>query len=248
MIVSHATANNPAAALPEERRGQGFTLVELLVVIAIVSVLAALIAAVSGRVKVSANRAASASNMRQIGVALALYTNENNGRYPETTHSNQRDRSWIYTLAPYLANVDEVRICPADPRGEERLKSDGTSYTLNSFVFNSGGFDPEGNRLASYNTVLALPRPAQTILAFNVANHKSGLSADHTHSDAWTSWGALLADIEPDRHRLGDRRQDRATGSANYLFADGRVEGIEAAVIKARTEAGENIARPPGIP
>lgn len=81
-----------------------------------------------------------------------------------------------------------------------------------------------------------------------MANHKSGLSADHTHSDAWTSWGALLADIEPDRHRLGDRHQDRTSGSANYLFADGHVENIEAAVIKARTAAGGNVAKPPGLP
>ncbi len=214
-------------------------------VIAILGVLAALIASATARGRVAAHRAACASNLRQIGIALSLYANEHGGRFPETTHSNNAAKSWIYTLAPYLGNLDEARICPADPRGAERLKNGGTSYTLNSFVFNSGGFDADGNRLPAYNTVLALPRPAQTILAFIVAESKSRLSADHTHSDAWTGWATLLADIEPDRHRLGSRDQSRTNGSANYLYADGHVENIDAAKVKALADAGENIARIP---
>lgn len=234
-----------AAAFQAGRRSAGFTLVELLVGITIVAVLVGLLASAVGRGKVAANRAACASNMRQIGVGLSLYASENDGRFPETTHGNAVSKSWIFTLAPYLGNIDEVRICPADPRGAERLKAGGTSYTLNSFVFASGGFDADGNRLPAKNTVLSLPRPAATILAFNVADKKSGYSADHTHSEAWTNWGALLGDIEPDRHRIGGRGKQRTDGSANYLFADGHVESIEAAVVKKRIEQGVNIARPP---
>ena len=43
-------------------------------------------------------------------------------------------RSWIYTLKPYLEGVDEIRICPEDPKGDRRLRDDSTSYVLNDYI------------------------------------------------------------------------------------------------------------------
>ena len=42
----------------------------------------------------------------------------------------------MFTLAPYLENVDEIRICPDDPQGDERLALRGTSYVVNDYIHN----------------------------------------------------------------------------------------------------------------
>lgn len=103
--------------------------------IAIIGVLAALLVPALRGVQQSAHQAKCASSMRQIGQAIALFAQDNNGQFPLTTHTvMQIEDSWIYTLAPYLGDVDEVRICPADPHGEERLRANLTSYILNEFV------------------------------------------------------------------------------------------------------------------
>jgi prepilin-type N-terminal cleavage/methylation domain-containing protein/prepilin-type processing-associated H-X9-DG protein len=62
-------------------RCAGFTLVELLVVISIIMLLAALVVPVIKRAQNSSMKAASASNLRQIGVAMMSYTAEH-GRFP----------------------------------------------------------------------------------------------------------------------------------------------------------------------
>ena len=71
---------------------------------------------------------------------------------------------------------------------------------------------------------------------------------DHIHGGEWTSWLAILNDIEPDRHRVGARSANRLKGTSNYLFADGHVENIRAADFKVRVEIGENPARVPVTP
>ena len=63
-------------------RRNGFTLIELLVVIAIIAILAAILFPLFMSAKQNANRTACASNLKQIGTALAMYMDEYSGRYP----------------------------------------------------------------------------------------------------------------------------------------------------------------------
>ena len=58
----------------------GFTLIELLTVIAVVAILAALLLPTVEKVRTNAYRAESASNLRQVFAACALYSNDNNLR------------------------------------------------------------------------------------------------------------------------------------------------------------------------
>jgi prepilin-type N-terminal cleavage/methylation domain-containing protein/prepilin-type processing-associated H-X9-DG protein len=226
----------------------GFTLIEVLVVIVIIAVLAALITPIVIISKTRGKQSACLSNMREIGTALQRYASDNDGNFPETTHSAgvRFSRAWIFTLKPYLANCDKVRISPADPHGAERLRANGTSYVLNSYVFvpQVGPFGEKGDSL---NNVNRLPYPARTILAFNVSDQQPpSVMNDHTHSERWLgNWNRFCGDTEPNRHRTESSNKDHTNGSANYLYADGHVEAIEAAEVKRRIDRGVPFAKPP---
>src|SRR5213593_4247733 len=76
-----------------------FTLVELIVVLAIIGLLAGLLLPAFGKAKEAARATACLSNLRQVGVALQLYTQDNNNRLPV-----MRD-SFFATNAPPPTNA-----------------------------------------------------------------------------------------------------------------------------------------------
>src|SRR3712207_4026545 len=100
--------------MPRRHRQPGFTLIELLVVIAIIAILAAILFPVFAQVREKARSTACLSNLKQIGMATRMYTQD----YDDSLVPNYLWTSgstyqwWSDLLQPYVKNRD-VFVCPS---------------------------------------------------------------------------------------------------------------------------------------
>jgi len=217
------------------------TLVELLVVIAIIGMLVALLLPAIQAARASARAANCRSNMKQIGLAILQFCDTHGGNFPEWEHAGP-DRSWIYTLAPYLESVDAIRICPEDKLQAERLRAKGTSYVINDYLAaeNTNGGVRNINKLAA---------TSHTIISLEGAEvNKKGQQLiepkyDHAHCSQWFSelnrqYGfvetAVTNDILPDRH----------FSASNFLYVDGHVDSIAAEQVAEWISTNFDFAKP----
>ena len=117
-----------------------FTLIELLVVIGIIGILASLLMPAFSRAKGKANDVKCISNLRQIGIALYIYADENQGKLPfaERQPTKPVDPANILprivdVLSSHVGGAVAIFRCPKDnPKDRSPFwKTEGSSYEWN---------------------------------------------------------------------------------------------------------------------
>ncbi len=112
------------SATAASQPSRAFSLTELLVVIAIIAVLGSLLLSAIPLVKGMARKAQCASNLRNIGTALLVYTEDNSGNFPR--HDAGDPSSWPYNFEDWA--IQDSQWKPGTNFYEDYFPADRRSY------------------------------------------------------------------------------------------------------------------------
>ncbi|MES2459417.1 MAG: DUF1559 domain-containing protein [Armatimonadota bacterium] len=219
-----------------------FTLIELLVVITIIALLAAILFPVFARARDQARKTTCLSNLKQIGVAVSLYTSDHDGGYPNTDDPYL----WVgkrfrWPIMPYLAlgqkqgtdftnngGATSILLCPSDILSGDGY--DATSYCYSAAFYHTpeqvaqiaiphlrAALNTPGPGAQCFTqTESDVLTPSQKMMVGEYFN-----SHEHAAGNPIGFWGTLTTS--------GGAGPDRGTGARTYVFADGHAAFVVAA-------------------
>lgn len=154
-------------------RSRGFTLVELLAVIAIVGVLASLIFVGVGRIRAKMDQTTCASNMRQVGQAVLLYTNDNRGRLPPLTDLKDANGNFI----------------------------PGTSWSNLVPLYHLGGSPTESAKMETTRRIMRCPEQRKVILEGAGISSEAAITSVHQLRNFAFNYFLGPSTLQPDNWR-----------------------------------------------
>lgn len=225
---------------PPARARRGFTLVELLVVIAVVALLVGVLLPALGTARSAAQTAACMSNLRQLVLAQAAYSEDHKGRlvtYGLAHGPVELDESlaWLEDLREYLDPIEGVTRSPADrsphwsaedggsgiavPRSQG-LRFRRTSYGLNEHLTPDAPAHPITGRRIGRDNIYKVRQPATLIQWVRMAERGEFAGSDHVHA---ASWGNPVPIPDLPARRAAQQMQIDANGGPRTFADDDRV-------------------------
>jgi prepilin-type N-terminal cleavage/methylation domain-containing protein/prepilin-type processing-associated H-X9-DG protein len=241
---------------------RAFTLIELLVVIAIVGILAGILFPVFGRARENGRRAACQSNLKQIGLGLLQYSQDNDEilvadwyspiESPGNTEPGSKPAArykWMDAAYPYIKS-EQVFTCPSASSLQRstpwvyynNLPSSVTDTTNYGSYVIVHGYGPPSTRTCSLCTPPVSHPNAPTKELVNMAAVGSATTT------AWVMDGAegqdgFSADIDIASGGNLANFSNRHLETINVLYLDGHVKAIKKDALnrKVVNSAGETV-------
>ncbi len=228
--------------LKYQSNNDGFTLIEVLIVIFIMIILAGILLPALSRARESSRKTQCASNLKQIGLGLTMYSNENNEMFPTGGASAMED---LNTLYPAYVSERKVFKCPSDslfvtPAANAGITA-GTAFDKDECSY---GYDNTHSPSDDPGVAIAGDRPSNTAdnvpdTTLNSPNHGGTVNAVGTadvpgygqnmlYIDGHVEWVTSLeggyADADGARDNIYTDNAAITGGTDTYVLQDGGEE------------------------